>query len=257
MPAAKRDANAEYLAEHIPNARFFDIDAPGFADHKSPLPHMLPSATEFAHAARKLGVRNEVPVVVYAKHGFKGAARSWWMFRLFGKDDVFLLDGGLNAWKDQGKAVESGKGAEVKEGDFSCRVNEGLVRSMDDMLAQIQRKDGYIIDARPQHRFDGSTPEPRKGLASGHMPGAYCVPCDALVEHDGRLKEVKELRNILRQRGLDVSLLEKGPVSLTCGSGVTAAINCVALYELGIDAAVYDGSWTEYGAYENNPIESA
>lgn len=257
LPTSNRNAYAEYVAEHIPSARFFDIDAPGLADKASNLPHMLSTAGEFASAAGKLGVSNDVPVVVYASQGFKGAARAWWMFRVFGKENVYLLDGGLEAWKKEGKPVESGTVAKAEEADFVANVNDALVRNMNDILKQIGSGEGVIIDARSQGRFDGSTSEPKAGLPSGHMPGAFCVPSDLLVGQDGKIKGVDELTEIFQQRGVDKEILKKGPVSLTCGSGVTAAIDCLALYELGIASAVYDGSWSEYASYANNPIEQS
>lgn len=257
LPTSKRDAHAEYIAEHIPNARYFDIDAPGFADRASDLPHMLPNADEFAIAAGELGVSNDVPVVVYAKQGFKGAARAWWMFRVFGKENVYLLDGGLEAWKKEGKSVESGPVVNAEGADFVPNVNNALVRNMHDILAQLGSGEGAIIDARSQGRFDGSAPEPKAGLSSGHMPGAFCVPSDLLVGQDGKIKSLDELTEIFQQSGVDKQTLEKGPISLTCGSGVTAAIDCLALYELGVESAVYDGSWSEYASYANNPIEAS
>lgn len=243
-------------------ARRFDIDAPGLADQDSDLPHMLPRPEEFGAAVTRLGVTNDVPVVVYAKKGFVGAARAWWMFRLFGKDDVFLLNGGLEAWKNEGRDVAGGPLKEDAElpaaRPFTVVENPQLVKSMQDMLSQIEKKEGAIIDARSKGRFHGTAPEPRAGLLSGHMPGSFSLPSDQLTDQltdgDGKLKPVTEIQAVLAANGIDNDTLASTPISLTCGSGVTAAIDCVALYELGVDAAVYDGSWSEYGRHHENPV---
>lgn len=216
---------------------------------------MLPSAEEFQRAVSALGVASSKPVVVYAKRGFVAAARAWWMFRVFGKDDVFVLDGGLEAWKNEGWPVESGDVRDQPVAhDFVATKNDALVMTMKHMLAQMERQEGIIIDARAQGRFDGVSPEPRPGLLKGHMPGAFCVPSGHLVATDGKLRPVDQLKEKFQDGGIDDGMLATKPVSLTCGSGVTAAITCLALHELGIDAAVYDGSWSEYGSHHDNPV---
>lgn len=220
---------------------------------------MLPRSEEFAAATTSLGVTNAIPVVIYSKRGFVGAARAWWMFRLFGKEDVFLLNGGLETWKQEGREVETGPvTASTEESGgrpFVVKENPHLVKSMQDILAQIKQKDGIIVDARSKGRFDGTAPEPRAGLLSGHMPGSFCQPSDQLTDAEGKLKPVTELRAVLAANGINNDALAETPISLTCGSGVTAAIDCVALYELGIEAAVYDGSWSEYGSHHENPVD--
>ncbi|CDF32390.1 3-mercaptopyruvate sulfurtransferase [Chondrus crispus] len=261
MPKLNRDPNTEFIDERIPEgARRFDIDGPGLADLNSDLPHMLPSPEDFTDAVTKLGIRRNVPVVIYAKKGFVGAARAWWMFRVFGKNDVFLLNGGLESWKAEGHEVATGPPAPTMEPLIETETpmvatkNEQLVKSMQDMHTLIKENSGVIIDARSKGRFEGTAPEPREGLMGGHMPGSFSQPCDQLTSADGKLLSVSELRTVLAENGIDNSILTKSPIALTCGSGVTAAIDCVALYELGFDAAVYDGSWSEYGSHHENPV---
>lgn len=259
MPAEKRDPYVDFQQKRIPGARYFDIDGPGLCDKSSSLPHMLPAPEDFAAKVSELGVTKDKPVVVYAKSGFVGAARAWWMFRLHGKLDSYLLDGGLKEWEDQGLPVDtSPPSAQVtvnSEGAFVPRMDKELVRNMQDMLLQIEERKGVIIDARSKGRFYGTSPEPRLGLLSGHMPSAFNLPSSALVD-SGKMKSPADLREEFQKAGVDIDAIT-GPVSLTCGSGVTAAILCLALHELGITSAVYDGSWSEYGAYKTNPVTTS
>lgn len=256
MPAEKRNPYTDYEQKRIPGARYFDIDGPGLCDTSSSLPHMLPAPEDFAAKVSELGVTNDKPVVVYAQSGFVGAARAWWMFRLHGKRDSYLLDGGLKEWENQGLPVDTSpppaKVTAASGGTFIPQMDKDLVRNMQDMLRQIEGRKGVIIDARSKGRFDGTSPEPRPGLLSGHMPSAFNLPSSVLVE-SGRMKSRADLQEAFQKAGVDIDAIT-GPVSLTCGSGVTAAVLCVALHELGITSAVYDGSWSEYGATKTNPV---
>ncbi|KAI0566915.1 3-mercaptopyruvate sulfurtransferase [Gracilaria domingensis] len=256
MPAQKHDAYGDYKKRRIPGARFFDIDGSGLCDTSSSLPHMLPHSTEFAAKVSELGVTNEKSVVIYAQSGFVGAARAWWMFRLHGKQDSYLLNGGLNEWESQHLPLETSPPPEhtttESSSSFVSDVNADLVRDMQYMLRQISDRNGVIIDARSKARFDGTGPEPRPGLLRGHMPGAYNVPSSTVVSA-GKMKTADELRQVFKEAGLHLDTITQ-PVSLTCGSGVTAAILCAALHELGVASAVYDGSWSEYGAINSNPV---
>lgn len=216
---------------------------------------MLPSSPSFSDAVTNLAVTNDKPVVLYSQNGFVAAARAWWMFRLFGKSDVYILNGGLHSWKQASFLTETGPLQEVAvpTKKFIAKEQPELVRNMSDMLKQIESGEGLIIDARSQARFNATVPEPRAGLMGGHMPGAFCLPSSACAT-DGRLKTIEELQHVFSEHGLTPNVLKRTPISLTCGSGITAAIVCLALYELGIQSAVYDGSWSEYGSYHDNPV---
>jgi len=251
LPTAKRDAKAEYLAGHIPGALFFDIDE--IADEKSPLPHMLPSATKFASRMKKMGVGDGMHVVAYDSEGLYSAARVWWMFRAMGHEQVQVLNGGLKKWKAEGRPLEDGPPRRRTERHYTARLNAGLVRDVGDVKALIAGKAAQIVDARAANRFEGTVPEPRQGLRSGHIPGSRNVPFASLLNPDGTLKPAAELQAIFAKAGVDPGK----PVVASCGSGVTAGVIALALALLGRpDAAVYDGSWTEWGGDPALPIET-
>jgi thiosulfate/3-mercaptopyruvate sulfurtransferase len=251
LPTAKRNARAEYLAEHIPGALFFDID--DIADEKSSLPHMLPSSTKFASRMKKMGIGDGMHVVAYDSEGLYSAARVWWMFRAMGHEEVRVLNGGLKKWKAEGRALEDGEPRRRSERHFTARLNADLVRDVADVKGLIGSKAAQIVDARAAARFEGSVPEPRAGLRSGHIPGSRNVPFASLLEADGTLKGATELRAIFARAGVDAGK----PVVASCGSGVTAGVIALALAVLGRpDAAVYDGSWTEWGGDPSLPIET-
>lgn len=243
LPTANRDPKAEYLAEHIPGAVFFDID--DLSDDKSSLPHMLPSTIKFSSRMKRMGVGDGMKIVVYDTQGLFSAARVWWTFRAMGHNDVAVLDGGLKKWKAEGRPLEDGPPARRFERHFTPRLNAGLIRDKADVADIVAKKSVQLVDARPAARFEGREPEPRPGVRSGHIPGSRNVPSSSLINADGTLKSKDELLAIFAKSGVDPSL----PVVTTCGSGVTASIVALALAVAGqTNAAVYDGSWAEWGA---------
>ncbi len=242
LPTAKRDPKAEYAAEHIPGALFFDIDE--ISDETSNLPHMLPSTVKFASRMKKMGVGDGMRVIVYDSVGIASAPRAWWMFRVMGHTDVAVLNGGLKKWKAEGREVESGPPMRRSERHFTPRFDAGLVRDLDDMKAHVGKRDAQLIDARAASRYTGEEKEFRPGLRAGHIPGSYNLPYGKLLTPDGTLRPVDELRAAFVAAGIDPN----SPIVTTCGSGVSAAVLALALSQLGrVDVPVYDGSWSEWG----------
>lgn len=251
MPDEGKDAYAEYLAEHIPGAVFFDIDE--IADSKSNLPHMLPPPEKFSSRMRSMGIGDGSRIVIYDSRGLFSAARVWWTFRVMGVDDVSVLNGGLPKWKAEGRPIDSGKPVSRTTRHFTARRNADLVRDASDIKALLKDRSAEIVDARAAERFAGKAPEPRPGLRSGHIPGSHNLPYAKLLNKDGTLKSAPELERLFAEAGVDLSK----PVVASCGSGITASVLALGLAQIGHrKTAVYDGSWSEWGADKTLPIET-
>jgi thiosulfate/3-mercaptopyruvate sulfurtransferase len=241
------DTHARYLTRHIPGAIFFDIDAN--SDHSTPLPHMLPTAEVFAQNMSTLGISDTATIVIYEQEGVFSAPRAWWMLRTFGAPNVYILNGGLNAWLAANLPTESGP-VHHPAATFHATLSHEAVKD----FAQIQHliaEHSQILDARSNARFTGAAPEPRPGISSGHMPGSTSVPFTELAEA-GRLKSPEALRDLFAARQVDLDQ----PITTTCGSGVTAAVVALGLELAGAtNVTLYDGSWAEYAQHPEAIIE--
>lgn len=248
LEITQRNGYQDYLREHIPGAVFFDLDE--IADVKSPFPHTMPRPEVFASKMRKMGIGDGQKIVIYDGDGMMSAARVWWTFRLMGVDDVVILDGGLAKWEEEHRPIDD-EPVRRPERHFTARFDHGGLRDITDVQKALGDARIQVVDTRPSGRFNGTEPEPRDGIPSGHMAGAISLPSTDLLVDGHRMKDADGIRQTLADAGVDPSK----PIITTCGSGVTASILNLALEVIGHhNHALFDGSWAEW-ASSDMPIE--
>jgi len=243
LPDSGLDAEEEYKKKHIPNSVFFDVNK--IADPNNPLPHMIPSKELFSLMMRNLGINNRDEIIIYDNSPLLSSARAWFLFRYFGHENIFILNGGLKNWKKNGGKITNKKTI-VSTGDFQSNTEKkNLVVGLTEMISFSNNNSKLILDARSYKRFTGEAKEPRPGLLSGHIPNSKSFPSSELVTDDGLLKSIEELEKIFSND--DINKSER--IIATCGSGVSACVIAVALHCLGRkDVPIYDGSWTEWAS---------
>ena len=249
LPTSGRDGYKEYLDMHIPGAVYFDIER--ISNTSSALPHMMPSAEVFSSKVREMGVSNSHKIIIYDSQGIFSAPRVWWMFRAFGHKNVSVMTGGFKSWMNENKPIEDHL-PKISEGDFSGKLNTDVIKSLSDIKNNIVSNKELVIDARATNRFNGSEPEFRSGVRSGHIPNSINLPYDKVINNDGTYISNKELVDVFNKLGAN----EEQSVITTCGSGITACILGLGLHLTGRNNwTVYDGSWTEWGSNKDVEIE--
>ncbi|HEY2292543.1 MAG TPA: sulfurtransferase [Thermoanaerobaculia bacterium] len=251
LPTEGKDAEAEFAKAHIPGAARFDVDA--IKDAVDPLPHMVPTPARFAALVGALGIHNGARIVVYDQKGIFSAPRAWWLMRLFGHDQAFVLDGGLPLWLAEGRPTESGPAKPRPKAEFHPSYRPRLLRGLGDMADNLASKAELVLDARSAARFHAEAPEPRAGLRAGHIPGARSLPARENIDAAGRFLPVDELRSKLAAVGVDGT----ARVVSSCGSGVTACHTLLVMEHAGVGhGRLYPGSWSQWSSDPERPIET-
>src|SRR5215469_1745224 len=251
LPGVTPTAREDYDRAHIPGAVFFDID--DICEPGTSLPHMIPSPELFARKVGVLGIGDDNRVAVYDSAGLSSAGRAWWMLRLFGHHDVAVLDGGLPKWRAEGRPLDAAVPTPPRR-RFTPRFDPSLVRDKAALIDNLRSRREQVVDARAAGRFDGTAPDPRAGIRSGHIPASRNVPYELVTDSSTRqLKSAEELAALFGDAGVALDR----PIIASCGSGVTACALAFALHLIGHPgAAVYDGSWSEWGLPGDTPIET-
>ena len=251
LPDSDLIAKDEYDKKHIPNAVFFDINK--IADPNNSLPHMIPSKELFSEQMRDLGLNDRDEIIIYDNSPFLSSARAWFLFRYFGYDNIFILQGGLNNWIKLNGEV-TGQSTSISKGNFTAKTEKKeLVVTLDQMITASKDEKSIILDARSYKRFTGEAKEPRPGLPSGHIPSSKSLPSSDFVNSQGFLKSLDEINLIFSNQEISI----KDDIIATCGSGVSACVISLALFCMGkVDVPIYDGSWTEWATSEQKIAKS-